>query len=784
MPFTDEQLAAIEHAGGHSLTYAVAGSGKTRMLVGRVCFLLEQGIPAARIRVLAFNKSAAREFAERLAGALPAGFKAPEVSTFHSLGLRLTTLFEKAGLLAGRQLETNDSVEKRLARAAALAALTEEGSDEYPSQDDLEAFRAFIGLVKSDLLPAADAFNRFALPEGYGYFVRAFACFERAREREGLRFFADLQSEPVALMRANPQALAMVTNRLDCVLVDEFQDVSRVQVELLRLLIGTRASLDAVGDDSQCIYAWRGSAPRFMGDDFDRQFPGATRYTLSRTFRFGHRVSLAAALLIANNRNRMDTLCVSAPGTPDTRIEVIRTRGADDQTAVTAAITQWRRDGRRLRDCVVLTRLWAQTLGLELALMEQSIPYHKPKGDLFRVTEVLGLLGWLRLAAGTLGEDARAPETLRAMLTTPTLWLPGETVARLADAMARAPARARDLLYDQAAKTGKAYQAARIRERADLFAEVPGWGDLPAADALRLYAVRTDLAAAFARSASADAAGEKEIAFQSLLGWAVAGADEVRGFLARMDALRLARLGYEAGGDALLLTTIHQAKGLEWPFVILAGLEEGQFPSRRADPEEERRLAYVALTRVKERLLLVVPPDERLADALDGVRDAAAEPTWAGRRARGPAVVRTPASRFVFEAQLGTAAALGGAITARLSGADPDADPDAEPGADPGVDPSGDCGAVLPPAPPGAQALLNRYLGEVGIAPRYASPAGAAPRPGSAEPRRWALNDRVRHRVFGEGRVVGFIDRDILDIDFRGQRRSIKLGVVPLEPVP
>jgi len=752
MPFTEEQLAAIEHAGGHSLTYAVAGSGKTHMLVGRVCFLLEQGIPSDRIRVLAFNKSAAREFLDRLAGTLPAGFTAPKVSTFHSLGLTLTGLFEKAGLLPRRRLEENDSVEKKLAREAVLAALKDEDADDYPSQDDLDAFRAFVGLVKSDILPARDAFKAFGIPGAYGYFVRAFEFFEQARAQARLRFFADLQSEPVTLMRANPQALAMITNKLDVVVVDEFQDVSRVQVELLRQLIGTRASLNAVGDDSQCIYAWRGSRPEFMGDDFECYFPGVTRYTLSRTFRFGHRVSVAAALLIANNRNRMDTLCVSAPSTPDTRIDTIRAAAVGDQSALVAVIEAWRQGGRSLRDCAVLARLWAQTLGLELALLERAIPYHKPKGDLFSVKEVVGLLGWLRLAAGTLFADVRAPESLRGMLATPTLWLPGKTVADLADAIARAPARARDLLFDQAAKTKKANQAAKIRERADLFGEVAGWGALPAADALRLYAARTELAAVFARSASTEAAGEKEIAFQTLLGWAVCSRTDVPDFLARMDGLRLARQRYEAGGDALILSTIHQAKGLEWPCVIVTGLEEGQFPSQRANPEEERRLAYVAFTRAKERLTLAVPPDERF--------DAA----WAGKAVRGPAVSRTPASRFVFEAELQTSLALGGMITDRLSGADP--------------------GVALPVAPPGAVALLNRYLGEVGLAERYVLPAAPASKPGAPDEHRWALHDRVRHRVFGDGYVVGFIDKDVLDIDFRGQRRSIKLGVVPLERLP
>ena len=106
---------------------------------------------------------------------------------------------------------------------------------------------------------------------------------------------------------------------------------------------------------------------------------------------------------------RLDTLCVSAPSTPDTRIDAIRAAAVGDQSALVAVIEDWRQGGRRLRDCAVLARLWAQALGLELALMERAIPYHKPKRDLFSVKEVVGLLGWLRLAAGNLFADVRTP---------------------------------------------------------------------------------------------------------------------------------------------------------------------------------------------------------------------------------------------------------------------------------------------------------------------------------------------------------------------------------------
>jgi DNA helicase-2/ATP-dependent DNA helicase PcrA len=174
-------------------------------------------------------------------------------------------------------------------------------------------------------------------------------------------------------------------------------------------------------------------------------------------------------------------------------------------------------------------------------------------------------------------------------------------------------------------------------------------------------AASTDLVKVFGDSATSEDASEKQLAYQTLLGWAVASGVTVGQFIARMDSLRAARERYVAGGDAVLLSTIHGAKGLEWPLVVVTGLEDGQFPSRRADQEEERRLAYVAMTRAKEDLRLVVPPD------------LAFEATWLGKPHRGPGTATRCASRFAYEAGLRTSVDLGGAIALRLSGQEPQA---------------------------------------------------------------------------------------------------------------
>ncbi|HYN77598.1 MAG TPA: UvrD-helicase domain-containing protein, partial [Lamprocystis sp. (in: g-proteobacteria)] len=145
MSYTDEQLRSIEHRDGHSLTFAVPGSGKTHTMVGRVRYLLEQGIPDKSIRVLAFNVAAATEFRDRLTRALPAGLAAPKVQTFNSIGHALVGLFEKQGLLPQLDLEKSDGLLRRLGREAVKAALSEYDRDDAPGPDELDAFVSFLG---------------------------------------------------------------------------------------------------------------------------------------------------------------------------------------------------------------------------------------------------------------------------------------------------------------------------------------------------------------------------------------------------------------------------------------------------------------------------------------------------------------------------------------------------------------------------------------------------------------------------------------------------------------
>ncbi|TVQ95135.1 MAG: ATP-dependent helicase [Chromatiaceae bacterium] len=679
MKYTEEQLASIRHPRGHSVTFAVAGSGKTQMLVGRVAWLLQQGVAAKHIRLLAFNRSARAQLQDRIRVALPMGAEMPRISTFNSLGHRLCELFEREQQLPRHELSTSEALLKKMARRALVDALAA-GNEKGPvSAEMLDDFVAFIGLAKADIEPPDVVLRRLPAGNGRAFFCDAFVRFERNRQERRVRFYDDQVRDPVLLMRAEPATAQRVTNKFDVVIVDEFQDVSRVQLELLVILVGTRAQLNVVGDDSQCIYAWRGARPEFMGRRFDTCFPGATRYTLSRTFRFGHQVSLAAAHLIRHNRHRADTLCISAPSTPNTAISLVKAHNTGQQEAVVEAIAAWcRRNGAR-RQVAVLARLWAQLMALELALLEHAIPYYKPGPALFDLPELAGLLGYCRLAAGTLFAEPRAREVVRAMLTTPTLFLSANALDNLVEQILSAPEQAGRLIADAAPRKAPNWKREPFYLRAELWrAAQHAWTGKGAADALQVYAVQTGLRKALEGDAT-DATTEKRLAYETLLHLAQASRATVTEFVAHMDRLRASQRDYQAGSDEiLLLTTIHQAKGLEWPCVVLTGLEAGAFPGKRAALEEERRLAYVAMTRGRSQLFLVIPPDAHFQANMEG-----RPPPLHGK----PSVAVSP---FLYEACLPASIELG----AVLHQCRPE-----------------DVGAVrLPAAPASNQALLQRYL--------------------------------------------------------------------------
>jgi DNA helicase-2/ATP-dependent DNA helicase PcrA len=653
MQLTPEQQQIVNHQQGHARVSAVAGSGKTTAMVARVHHLLSQGIHPDKILVLMFNKSAREAFADKLHQALAQeGLTQPAVRTFHSLGLRLIKSFTGRGFLPSFTLLTHDYQLEKLAREAMKSFASTHGGDEsWFEKDNMENFLLFIDLVKSDVRPIRELFDIFQLPEELSYYVEAFATFESMRINARVRFYSDLIYEPVQAMLNDNDLTAWVENHVDYIIVDEYQDINEVQQQLLRCIAGIRAQVMVVGDVDQCIYEWRGAKPDYIVSRFNKDFIGVKTYTLSYTFRYGHRLSLTANHLINNNRFRDRKLCLSHASTPDTRLHW---RQETDPHPIAKIINQWQQNNRSLNQTAVLVRIYAMSIPVELALLENNIPYQLLGHEtVFSCPEIQALLGYLYLCQGglqSIRDRDEALEIVIAMLTNPHLWLKQEDIHTLAAEILNSPARAADLIRQQSSRANSSYLGSRMLELATVWEKLTLLSSSTKAVTVLEKAIHdTHLFDFYDRFSSRLATAVNRIkTCQALVGFARRRNQDVTTFLADIEQLQ--QTDENAPNDRLLITSIHRAKGLEWPLVILPGLEDGTIPRRQEDDpeggegiEDERRLMYVGMTRAIEQLYLLYPEDRRLEQRNRNGDSRCPASTEDGKH---------PASCFLYEANL------------------------------------------------------------------------------------------------------------------------------------
>ena len=621
MQLTLEQKNIIQHSNGHARVSAVAGSGKTTAMVSRVHHLLQQGVAPDKILVLMFNKSARDAFAGRLHELLQGtGLQSPNVRTFHSLGLRLINSFTARKALPPYKLLTEEYQVEKLAREAVKKYASQAGGDEqWWSRENMEGFLTFIDLVKAHTDSPQKIFDAYRFEEQLDYYVETFKTFESMRIAAGVRFYADLIHEPVTAIRQDQQLADWVADNVDHIIVDEYQDINEVQQQLLKCIAGSRSRVMVVGDVDQCIYEWRGAKPEYIISRFGRDFPQPTTYTLSYTFRYGHRLALAANHLISNNKLRDRKLCIAWPDNPDTRIHCLQ---ESDPHPIVNSINGWLENGRSLNEAAVLVRMYAQSVPVELALLEHNIPYLLVGHDtVFSCPEIRALLGYLHLCQGSLGKAGdreTSLEIITAMLTNPHLWLKQEGIRSLAGDILNTPQSAADLIRKQANAVKSTFLAARMVDLAAVWHEVSRMPpSTPTAMVLEKVIRETELYDHY-RFSSRPASAENRIkTCQAFVRFAQRGGLNVDNFLTETN--RLAGTATDDNKKTLLITSVHRAKGLEWPLVILPGLEDGAVPYRHEDDQEggsgiedERRLFYVAMTRASEQVCFIHPSDSRL----------------------------------------------------------------------------------------------------------------------------------------------------------------------------
>ena len=599
------QREAVEYRGGPLLVLAGAGSGKTRVVTMRIAHLIEEGVPPSAVLAVTFTNKAAREMRERLAGLVGRTVaKGVTVATFHSFGaLMLRSEITRLGYRPRFSiLDQGDQV------AMVRRIIKELKAD--PRRYAPDAVLGEISLARSQGTPAGQLLRAGAPLKVLA--GRTLPLYEQARRAHNAVDFDDLLMLPIRLLTQHADLKQAYRRRYRHLLVDEYQDTNRQQLDLVSLLAGgERPNLVAVGDDDQSIYAWRGArAANIL--EFERHFPGTHVVALEQNYRSTQQILETANQVIAHNATRRAKRLRTERVGDAVRLWACRNEEEEAKRVVVDIRHHMVEAGRRPSAFGVLYRTNAQARAFEVQLQQAHIPYQVIGGTrFFDRKEVRDALAYLRLMHDPYNEVA----LLRA-INTPPRGIGAASLRRLGEwanehtvGLWTACCRVHEVEgLDRRAKDGVASFAALIRAFRTRFAGRTD-GELlrELLEAAKVYA---DI-----RSNAGNTARQVDQRLDHLRGlqkdldaWTSEERGTLEDFLVActLDTTRPEKEG--AQRDEVTLMTLHGAKGLEFDVVYLVGLEEGLLPFRRQgeepDVEEERRLCYVGITRARDLLVL------------------------------------------------------------------------------------------------------------------------------------------------------------------------------------
>ncbi|HPG93818.1 MAG TPA: DNA helicase II [Dokdonella sp.] len=628
------QREAVSAAPGHYLVLAGAGSGKTRVLTHRIGWLLEvERVSAWSILAVTFTNKAAAEMRARTQALVGEGPRGLTIGTFHGIAHRLLRRhWREARLPETFQILDSDDQQRLVKRT--IQGL---GIDEARFPPRQAAW--FINSAK-DEGKRPEAIDAAGNPLA-STLVDIYVAYERACQRAGLVDFAELLLRAHELWLQDDALLAHYRERYRHLLIDEFQDTNTLQYAWIRVLAGTTGQVFVVGDDDQAIYGWRGARVENV-QHFLRDFPNAGTIRLEQNYRSTANILGAANAVIAHNPNRLGKQLWTADGGGDP-IEVYAAYNEQDEARfVIERIREYLRD-HRASEVAILYRSNAQSRNFEEQLVQNKIAYRVYGGQrFFDRAEVKDALAYLRLIANRHDDAA-----FERVVNTPPRGIGDRTVDLL-----RARARREDTSMWEAVLAeltdstlaGRAKNALRgflqlidelardCLEDSGIGAREPGVVDAGSSDSrplslaeqmdhaiarsgLREYHEK-DKTSAESRLENLDELVNVASRFELTQEDIDAGLSDLAAFLSHA-ALEAGEAQGEAWQDCVQLMTLHSAKGLEFPLVFLVGLEDGLFPSHKSveEPgrlEEERRLAYVGITRARTHLILCYAETRRM----------------------------------------------------------------------------------------------------------------------------------------------------------------------------
>ena len=599
------QQEAVRHLGSPLLVLAGAGSGKTGVITHKIAWLIEEGgIAPQHILAVTFTNKAAREMRERVSALLQkTDLRGLKISTFHQLGLGILRqecrlLERKAGFTLLDEQDTTPLV-RELLRTDTDDALA-------------RSVRWKISSWKSTLVTPQQAIEQ-ATDAAELRAAQCYGAYERSLRAYNAVDFDDLIALPVQLFDRDKGVLEKWQNRIRYLLIDEYQDTDTSQYRLVRQLSGVRQALTVVGDDDQSIYAWRGANPDNLRQ-LQQDFPQLKVIKLEQNYRSVSTILRAANALIANNPHLFEKRLWSQLAEGE-RIRILQCRDEEHEAEqVVSAILRHKFNGVPLGDIAILYRGNHQSRVFEKALRQHGLPYFLSGGlAFFSRAEVKDAMAYLRLLANP--DDNTA---FLRIINTPKREIGPNTLEKLADY-----ARERDCSLLNAcsafglAKRMDARRAARLHEFAHWIADYQRRAaDQSVAGSLMQLLNSIDYADWLRNNSSSDAQADKRWEnVMELINWLERleseksqDAAELANYLALLDILE--RQDDDSSSDRVNLMTLHAAKGLEFPVVYLVGMEEDVLPHRNsieADTiEEERRLAYVGITRARHELTLTL----------------------------------------------------------------------------------------------------------------------------------------------------------------------------------
>jgi len=617
MKLNPGQNDAVHYVSGPCLVLAGAGSGKTRVIINKIAYLVEKcGYKARNIAAVTFTNKAAREMKERVAQSM--GRKEARglwISTFHTLGLEIIKREHKVlGLKAGFSLFDDQDT------FALLKELTQDELDE--DKDLIKALASAISNWKGGLVIPQQA-RKMVKDEQGQLFAMLYQRYAQHMKAYNALDFDDLILIPTLLLRMNEEVRSRWQTRIQYLLVDEYQDTNTSQYELVKLLVGERARFTVVGDDDQSIYSWRGAKPQnlvLLGSDF----PKLKLIKLEQNYRSSQRILRAANILIANNPHVYEKALFSELAYGEPLRVLIAANEEQEAERVVAEIIRHKFVGRtQFGQYAILYRGNHQSRLLERALMTNRIPYKLSGGtSFFARAEIKDIMAYLRLVVNPDDDNA-----FLRVVNLPKRGIGPATLERLGNFANQKHISMFEAIFDAGLNHELAPAAVKSLYQFGQFivdtGEIAKRGE--SVDAIKKLIRSINYEDyLYETSTSAKAAEMRMKNISELYRWVTEMLEgdeldepmtlpEVVTRLTLRDMME--RNSEDEGGDQVQLMTLHASKGLEFPFVFMVGVEERILPHQSSIDEdnvdEERRLAYVGITRAQRELWFVICRERR-----------------------------------------------------------------------------------------------------------------------------------------------------------------------------